>query len=211
MGDDNTKFFHQSIKHRVRSNSINMLHIGDEVTSDQSRIREISQEYYMDLLCTDMENRRLINMNIIQQGPVLTATQQKLLTLSFTEDEIKKTMWSIPEDKALGLDGFNSGFYKTAWPVVGTDVIRAIQVFFNTGTLPTAWNITAITLIPKSQNPMDLETTVPYPAVMLSTNASPILSVADSNLSWAPSLAPTKVRSSKGTTSSTVFFYAKMW
>ena len=56
----------------------------------------------MDLLCTDMENRRLINVSIIQQGPVLIDAQQKLLTLSFTEDEIKKKMWSIPEDKAPG-------------------------------------------------------------------------------------------------------------
>ena len=153
MGDENTKFFHQSIKHKVRSNSINVLHIGDKVTCDQSRIREIFQKYYMDLLCTDMEYRRLINISIIQQGPVLTVAQQKLLTLSFTEDEIKKTMWSIPEDKALGLDGFNSGFYKAVWPVVGTNVVSAIQDFFNTGTLPKAWNIIAITLIPKSKNP----------------------------------------------------------
>ena len=41
MGDENTKLFHQSIKYRVRSNSINVLHMGDEVISDQSRIREI--------------------------------------------------------------------------------------------------------------------------------------------------------------------------
>ncbi|XP_057520771.1 uncharacterized protein LOC130801031 [Amaranthus tricolor] len=57
-------------------------------------------------------------------------------------------MWSIPEDKALGLDGFNSGFYKAAWKIVGTDVVKAVQDFAN-GTLLKSWNTTAITLIPK--------------------------------------------------------------
>lgn len=101
MSHENTKFFHQSIRHINRSNTINVLHIVDEVTSNQERIREIFQKYYRDLFCTNIENRRLININVIHQGPVLTETQQQLLTLSFSEDEIKKTVWSIPEDKAL--------------------------------------------------------------------------------------------------------------
>ena len=61
-------------------------------------------------------------------------------------------MWSIPEDKALGLDGFNSGFYKAAWKIVGTDVVKAVQDFAN-GTLLKSWNTTAITLIPKVATP----------------------------------------------------------
>ena len=38
----------------------------------------------------------------------------------------KDAMWSIPEDKASGLNGLNSGFYKAAWDIVGADVVRAI-------------------------------------------------------------------------------------
>ena len=78
-------------------------------------------------------------MNIVHKGPVLTASQQNVLSLSFFEAEIKKALWSIPDDKAPGVDGFNSGFYKAAWPVVGTGVNRAIQEFFESGILPKAW------------------------------------------------------------------------
>ena len=71
-----------------------------------------------------------------------------MLTLSFTPEDIKESMWSILEDKAPGLDGFNSGFYKVAWDIVGLDFVDAVQDFFANGTLLHSWNTTAITLIP---------------------------------------------------------------
>ena len=65
-------------------------------------------------------------MNVINNGSLLNPDQQNLLDLNFTPDEIKEAMWSIPEDKAPRLDGFNSGFYKTTWEIVGTDVVKAV-------------------------------------------------------------------------------------
>ena len=58
-------------------------------------------------------------------------------------------MWSIPDSKDPGLDGYNSKFYKAAWPVVGNDVVSAIQQFFVIGKLLKVCNTTAITLVPK--------------------------------------------------------------
>lgn len=70
MGDENTKYFHQSIKQRHRANTINVLHKGDEITTDQARIQGIFQAYYRNLLCNDIETKRPINMNVIQRGPI---------------------------------------------------------------------------------------------------------------------------------------------
>ena len=92
MGDENTNFFHQSIKQRHRANTINVLHVVDEATFDQSRIQEIFQAYYRDLLCTDTKDRRPINMNVIQQGPILIESQHNILSLSFSPNEIKKAL-----------------------------------------------------------------------------------------------------------------------
>ena len=69
--------------------------------------------------------------------------------------KIKNAMWSIPKNKAPGLNGYNSGFYKVAWEIVGNDIVEAIQKFFDTWVLFKAWNVTAITLIPKSARPND--------------------------------------------------------
>ena len=76
-----------------------------------------------------------INMNVIHSGLALNQDQHYMLDMNFTPDEIKDAMWSIPENKALGLDGFNSGFYKVAWEIFGTDIVKAVQDFFANGTI----------------------------------------------------------------------------
>ena len=88
-------------------------------------------------------------MQTIQSGPTLDTDSWPLLDLNFSSVEIKEAIWSIDDNKAPGLDGFNSKFYKTAWPIVSQDVINAIQGFFTIGKLLKSWNNTAITLIPK--------------------------------------------------------------
>ena len=56
-----------------------------------------------------------------------------LLDLKFTPDEIKHVLWSILDNKAPGLDGYNSGFYKASSEVLGDDIIKAITQFFENG------------------------------------------------------------------------------
>ena len=67
---------------------------------------------------------------------------------------IKNALWSIPDDKAPGLDGFNSNFYKATWEVVGDDIIRAVHQFFDNGKMLKSWNITTITLILEVHSPL---------------------------------------------------------
>lgn len=61
-----------------------------------------------------MSDRKKINMNIIHAGPILSNVMRSQLDLSFSKEDIKRAMWSIPNDKAPGLDGYNSRFYKAA-------------------------------------------------------------------------------------------------
>ena len=153
LGDENTRYFHQSIQHRRKCNAINVLHLQDGTTSNPRKIQEAFQKYYTKLLGCIIKERAKINMNIINRGPTLTHNQQNLLTLSFSLEDIKEVTWSIPEDKASRLDGFNSGFYKAAWDIVGADVVAAVQEFFAKGTPLNSWNTTTITLIPKVTTP----------------------------------------------------------
>lgn len=80
----------------------------------------------------------------------------KLLDLSFNAEEIKGALWSINDNKAPGLDGFNSKFYKVAWPAIRDNIVAAIQSFFRIGKFLKSWNITTITLIPKVPCPSSL-------------------------------------------------------
>ena len=66
-------------------------------------------------------------VNFIDTGPTLSTPMRECLTLSFTTEEIRKAMWSIADNKALGLDGYNSRFDKASWSMVGPDVVTSIQ------------------------------------------------------------------------------------
>lgn len=65
-------------------------------------------------------------LGIAQNGLILTNHHRHMVNLSFTTEEIKQVMWSIPDDKAPGLDGFNRKFCKSAWPIVGKEIVLTI-------------------------------------------------------------------------------------
>ncbi|KAL0455418.1 UNVERIFIED_CONTAM: hypothetical protein Slati_0881000 [Sesamum latifolium] len=57
------------------------------------------------------------------------------------------------EDKSPGPDGYSSGFFKVALPIVGDEVTRAVLDFFHNGKLLRQVNATLLVLIPKVQAP----------------------------------------------------------
>ncbi|KAK4380912.1 hypothetical protein Sango_3020300 [Sesamum angolense] len=80
-----------------------------------------------------------------EAGRTLTAA----LVQPVTREEVKDAFFDIAEDKAPGPDGYSSGFYKAAWPVIGVEVVKAILEFFTTGRLLKQVNTTILALIPK--------------------------------------------------------------
>lgn len=63
--------------------------------------------------------------------------------------EIKEAIFSIHEDKAPGSDGFSASFYHTNWDNIGAEIVKEVQGFFETDSLPDSINDTHIRLIPK--------------------------------------------------------------
>ena len=95
-------------------------------------------------------------------------------------------MWSIPKDKVPGLNGFNSGFYKATWEIVGTYVVKAVQDF-----LPMALseNLGIQQLLPSFQRlpPQTPQVTIVQSLVaMLSISVSLSSYARNSNMYWVP-------------------------
>ncbi|KAF5473280.1 hypothetical protein F2P56_009904 [Juglans regia] len=74
-----------------------------------------------------------------------------------SELEIHDALWSIPVDSCPGPDGFNSGFFKSCWPIVSRDVIDAVVEFFRGGLLPRFYTASYLVLIPKVENPSSFD------------------------------------------------------
>ncbi|CAN0885767.1 Transposon TX1 uncharacterized 149 kDa protein [Linum grandiflorum] len=79
----------------------------------------------------------------------LSAENSDQLGTPVTAEEIRKALFSIPNKKSPGPDGFSSCFFKNDWPLVGEEVTEAVLDFFHTGHLSRVVNSTLLALIPK--------------------------------------------------------------
>ncbi|KAJ8424910.1 hypothetical protein Cgig2_001553 [Carnegiea gigantea] len=75
-------------------------------------VADIITEYYTDLLGRKGTQRHQVQPQAVQYGHTLTLEQQINLCKPFTDQEIKQALFSIPDYKSPGPDGFNSGFFK---------------------------------------------------------------------------------------------------
>ncbi|KAL0455447.1 UNVERIFIED_CONTAM: hypothetical protein Slati_0883900 [Sesamum latifolium] len=66
---------------------------------------------------------------------MLLQEEGDVMSRPVNREEVKEAIFDIVEDKALGPDGFSSGFYKAAWSVIGDEITGAVQEFFRTGLL----------------------------------------------------------------------------
>jgi len=76
-----------------------------------------------------------------------------MANLPITNDDIKNALFSIPDSKSPGPDGYNALFFKKSWPLIGVDFIAAVRYFFSHNSLPRCVNATRVALVPKIENP----------------------------------------------------------
>lgn len=92
----------------------------------------------------------LSNRIVFQQ---VTLEQKQALLMPVRHEEVKTTTFAMHPDKAPGVGGLNLSFFQAYWSIVGQDVYKFCQDFFETGELPTNLNTTLVCLIPKLKHP----------------------------------------------------------
>ncbi|XP_020266409.1 uncharacterized protein LOC109841898 [Asparagus officinalis] len=152
-GDRCTKLFHSIIKSNRHYNRILVLHDNSGIIiSDNEGIAMEFISYFKGLMGTAV-NTDSPDYNIIKNGPCINDTHSRYLSAHVSNEEIKKAVFSMSDNKAPGPDGYSASFYKSAWPIIGEEVTLAVEEFFKTGKLLGVTNSTAIVLIPKVQCP----------------------------------------------------------
>ncbi|XP_011101873.1 uncharacterized protein LOC105179912 [Sesamum indicum] len=153
-GDQCSRVFLRKIAQRRVMRRI--LQINDEngtTHMDQGEVAHEFISYFQNLLGG---TRRQVTVDIRYLRPwarhCITDEEASHLLLPFSPDDVKQAVFDIAEDKAPGPDGYSSGYFKAAWPVVGEEVTRAVLDFFTTEKLLKQINSTILTLIPKRPN-----------------------------------------------------------
>jgi len=109
--------------------------------------------FYKDLLGKAPSHNQAIDASIISHGAILSQEQQIGLSKPFTDLDIKEAIFSIPNHKSPGPDGFSSSFFKSSWCTTGPMVCAIVRQFLRTRHMPLFLSATKLILLPKVANP----------------------------------------------------------
>jgi len=149
-GDANTTLFHSYARHRKRKNFICKL-ITDEgmvITKHEEKEQNVFN-FYSNLLGECLDREHTVNLEELN----MPRSDLAELDAPFTEEEVWKTIRSLPSDKAPGPDGFTGKFYKVCWPIIKPEIMAAVSAVWirklcNFELLNSAY----ITLLPKKED-----------------------------------------------------------
>lgn len=156
MGDKNTKFFHATTIQRRQRNRISMIKGSDtNWISQPDLIKQEVMNFFSDLFRSEGQE----NFSpVLEQCPkVVTEEMNMILSAEVNMEEVKKATFQLGDAKAPGPDGLNGLFYQQNWETLSIDIFHEVKEFFRTGLMSPELNSTYISLIPKVQNPENLE------------------------------------------------------
>ncbi|XP_062103990.1 uncharacterized protein LOC133815128 [Humulus lupulus] len=149
-GDENTSYFHASLKQRKIGNWItSFMNDAGQLNDNYEEVVAYFINHFKGFLGSSSSASTRVEQKCSQQGAILTLEQQLGLLMPFTKKDVKKSLLSIHSIKILGPDGYGSGFYKSLWKDIGDEISEAILTFFDRGEIPHELNNTIISLIPK--------------------------------------------------------------
>ncbi|XP_052176632.1 uncharacterized protein LOC127790939 [Diospyros lotus] len=150
--DKGTELFHAIAKRNAKRRFIATVHKADgSLTTSQSQVEDEFMGYFKGLLGRDSLFDDIDPM-VLDSCPKVSVQQAQNLIKMVSRQEIKVALDGIGEDKAPGLDGYTSCFFKKARHIIGNDFCEAVEEFFRLSSLLKQVNHSAIALIPKSSH-----------------------------------------------------------
>jgi len=159
-GEKSTRYFFNLEKSRKAKGVITELEVAGRKVTKPLEILEAEKHYYEALYsegltkCSQEEiDRFLIDPNI----NTLSQQDQALCEGRLTEDEVKKAVNEMRDNKSPGSDGLTKEFYVTFWPDLNHDLLDSLNTSFSEGELSTSQKQGVITLLKKEgKDPLSL-------------------------------------------------------
>lgn len=152
MGDQNTRFFHQSTLKRRRQNRIVALQDDNKQwIYDEDLLQNHIIHYFSTLLSSTLQS--IEHFNTVSTYPGIKDTNKIFLAGEVTLEETRRALFTIGNYKSPGSNGFHPIFFKSQWEIVGPSIFKLVRDCFlhahKTGDI----NQTLISLIPKCDDP----------------------------------------------------------
>lgn len=118
----------------------------DTILTDLGDIKNEAMEYFKRFLQGNQQETDPVSEVYLDNLLDFRYSEQmaRILVRPVTTEEIKEVVFSMPLSKAPGPDGYRVEFFRTAWPVVGSDFIKSVQSFFLYGFMPRGVNETIV-------------------------------------------------------------------
>ncbi|GKV09634.1 hypothetical protein SLEP1_g21105 [Rubroshorea leprosula] len=114
-GDSNSKYFHNCVVRRRKQNElVGLLHNGVWVDRVEE-VKSIVKDFFSNKFSKEEWRKPLLEEIEFNQ---VSAEDNEMLVVDFTEKEIKEAVWSCGGGKSPGPDGFNFNFIKKMWDII---------------------------------------------------------------------------------------------
>jgi len=112
---------------------------------------DIAVDFYKKLFAREERGSVRLANDFWQPEDLITSEENDLLTMPFTEKEIKEVVFSCYADGAPGPDGVSFMFYQHYWDIVKADLLSMFNNFHQGKLDLHRLNFVLITLIPKEE------------------------------------------------------------
>eukprot|EP00253_Pinus_taeda_P003328 PITA_03328 len=152
-GDKNTAYFHkQATVRKIRNNVTSITDCNGSHHNDQEAIKRAASLHFKKLLSENHEESDY--SDLLQHIPKgISQEMNDSLNQEITEDEIKKTIWTLQPDKSPGPDGFPINFYRDFWYLIKKDLVKMLRGIQRKKKMGGFTNSTFLALIPKETRP----------------------------------------------------------
>ncbi|GJW46742.1 RNA-directed DNA polymerase, eukaryota, reverse transcriptase zinc-binding domain protein [Tanacetum coccineum] len=128
VGDRNNAYFHKVLKSSNHKCRINTIHDGYGNKYERDGVSEQFMRHFQNFLGEEVQVKHMKNINMLIKNKLYEAEANEMLR-DVSDVEIKEAMFLIDGNKAPGLDGLSSLFYKRACNIVREDVCKAVSEF----------------------------------------------------------------------------------
>lgn len=125
-GDENSSFFHSTIRRKEGKNSIKGLMVEGEWCEDPEKIKNGVFNYFKNVFNEENYKRPSFQNSNFK---TLEDSDSEWLERQVSEIEVWEAIKDCGNQKAQGPDGFNFGFIKLIWNILKDDLMKAVRYF----------------------------------------------------------------------------------